>query len=140
VWHLVLEPGAEVQLPAARSGGTVRTLYVFEGPSLDVAGTTVEGGHGALVACDRPLDLTAPATGGVEVLVLQARPIGEPVAQYGPFVMTTRAEIQQAFEDYQRTGFGGWPWPEDGPVHGPSPERFARHADGRVEREAEPVG
>ena len=54
--------------------------------------------------------------------------------QYGPFVMNTRAEIQQAFADYQRTRFGGWPWPSDDPVHARDEGRFARHADGRVER------
>jgi hypothetical protein len=69
-----------------------------------------------------------------EFLLLQGRPIREPVAQYGPFVMNTRDEIHQAFTDYQRTGFGGWPWPSDEPVFSRTEGRFARHADGRVER------
>ena len=66
--------------------------------------------------------------------MLQGRPIGEPVAQYGPCVMNTQAEIRQAFADYQRTGFGGWSWGDAAPVHGEDAARFARHPDGRVER------
>jgi hypothetical protein len=58
----------------------------------------------------------------------------EPVVQYGPFVMNTRQEIQQAFVDYQRTQFGGWPWPSNGPVHPASEGRFCRQVDGKVER------
>jgi hypothetical protein len=48
-------------------------------------------------------------------------------------VMNTQAELQQAFDDYRRTEFGGWPWPDNAPVHGAEPVRFAKHADGRTE-------
>jgi hypothetical protein len=47
--------------------------------------------------------------------------------------MNDEAGLRQTFIDYQRTGFGGWPWPDDGPVHGASRGRFAVHPDGRIE-------
>src|SRR5918997_256212 len=136
LWHLTFGPGARWQLPAAADARTQRVLYVFEGSSLTVDGEIVDAGHGALVDASAPLDL-AGGRDGVQVLVLQGRPIGEPVAQYGPFVMNDEAGIRQAFDDYRRTGFGGWPWHRDDPVHDADAPRFARRADGTVDtREA----
>ncbi|HUF99926.1 MAG TPA: pirin family protein [Ilumatobacter sp.] len=137
IWHLVFEPGTSFDLPAAANDDTVRVLYIFDGGGLDIDGEAVPPSHGAVVDSGQALTLTASER--VEVLMLQGRPLGEPVAQHGPFVMNTQAEIQQAFADYQRTKFGGWPWPADDPVHGIDPTRFARHADGRVEKAPVPA-
>jgi hypothetical protein len=108
---------------------------VVEG-SMSVADHPVTEATGVAVRSDEPVKVTAgPA--GAEVLLLQGRPIGEPVAQYGPFVMNDRAGIEQAVQDYQSTGFGGWPWPTDDPVQPRDAGRFARHADGRHEKRSE---
>jgi quercetin 2,3-dioxygenase len=139
IWHIRLEPGADWTLPAAAGADTARTLYVFEGAGLEAAGDAVDGSTGAVLDATRSVTLRADGTTGAECLVLQGRPIGEPVAQYGPFVMNDRAGIQQALADYQRTGFGGWPWPEDDPVHERERGRFARHADGRTEELDDPM-
>lgn len=132
ICHVQLEPGACTGLPAAASAETVRTLYVFTGGPVEIEGEAIEGGTGAVVRSDRAAVLEAST--GAEVLVLQGRPIREPVVRYGPFVMNDRVGVQQALEDYQRTGFGGWPWPADDPVHGRDGSRFARYPDGQLER------
>jgi redox-sensitive bicupin YhaK (pirin superfamily) len=132
IWQIVLEPGAKWTLPPAKGARTVRTLYFFAGGPLEIEGRVVTQHSAIDVDASRPISLAA-RDGKVEVLLMQGRPIGEPVAQYGPFVMNTRAELEQAFYDYQRTQFGGWPFPQNEPVHPRERGRFARHADGRVE-------
>ncbi|MFS8064975.1 MAG: pirin family protein [Byssovorax sp.] len=132
IWCIQLEPGARWTLPAAASAETVRTLYFFRGPSLRVAGETIRA-HAAVSVRSAADVLLEAGEGECEILILQGRPIGEPVVQHGPFVMNTRAEVQRAVSDYQRTRFGGWPWPSDDPVHAGDAGRFARHADGREE-------
>src|SRR5580765_32946 len=127
IWHVVAEPGAQWTVPPAAGPETVRTLYVFEG-SVRIGDREIEAPTGVVLRVDRSVDVAAgPA--GAEALVLQGRPIGEPVAQYGPFVMNDEAGIEQAFADYRATGFGGWPWPADDPVHARDAERFAHRRD-----------
>ena len=132
IWTLKMAANARWTLPAASGAGTRRSLYFFKGVSLVVGGQAVKGQTGMELRCDEDIELlNGPEF--AELLVLQGRPIAEPVAQYGPFVMNTQAEIQQAFADYQRTQFGGWPWPDNAPVHGGQERRFANHADGKNE-------
>jgi redox-sensitive bicupin YhaK (pirin superfamily) len=133
IWSIRMDPGAKWTLPNAKESRAVRTLYFFVGSTLRV-GTEGVREHAALVVdCTEPLELEA-GKDGCEILMLQGRPIGEPVVQHGPFVMNRHEEINRAMLDYQRTRFGGWPWPSDDPVHGRDATRFAKHADGRVER------
>jgi redox-sensitive bicupin YhaK (pirin superfamily) len=128
-----MEPGARWTLPAATGNGTRRLLYFFKGTRLSLAGQWVEPGQVIEVLASAALELFN-GDAETELLMLQGRPIGEPVAQYGPFVMNTQAEIEQAFADYRRTAFGGWPWSAPDPVHPRDSGRFARHADGRTEK------
>ncbi|WP_210543358.1 pirin family protein [Rhodoferax sp. PAMC 29310] len=135
IWTIRLSPGAGWRLPAAVGESTRRSLYFFKGSKISVGGQELSQHAVMEVRADTALFLeNQSAEQDAEFLLLQGRPIGEPVAQYGPFVMNTKAEISQAIADYQRTQFGGWPWPDNAPVHGRDPARFATHPDGREEK------
>jgi redox-sensitive bicupin YhaK (pirin superfamily) len=134
IWTLRLAPGARLVLPPAQAG-TNRTLYFFVGSKALLSSSPVQRGQALFVEPTAELVLENGDT-EAEFLLLQGKPIGEPVVQYGPFVMNTAEEIQTAFRDYQRTRFGGWPFQRDDPVHPRDRGRFARHADGRIEEAA----
>ncbi|MFZ5480124.1 MAG: pirin family protein [Myxococcota bacterium] len=130
IWTIRLAPGARWTVPPAKPG-TNRTLYLFAGEAR-VAGAAFAGKVGLALRPDAPVPVDSD--GGCEFLLLQGRPIGEPVVAHGPFVMNTPSEIHQAFADYRRTRFGGWPWSRNDPVHPRDAGRFARHVDGSVEK------
>ena len=134
IWTLRMPPGARFTLPAANAG-TRRNLYFFKGQSVSVGGQEVPSHSAIELQGDAAVGLI---NGGEEseFLLLQGKPIAEPVVQYGPFVMNTQAEIRQTIADYQSTQFGGWPWVDHEPTHGHNPERLAIHPGGRVEKPA----
>jgi hypothetical protein len=132
IWTIRMQPGAKWALPAAKGTGTRRTLYFFHGEKARVGGEEVKAPAAIELRADAAVELVA-GEAVTEFLLLQGRPIAEPVAQYGPFVMNTQAEIMQAMQDYRRTQFGGWRWDDPAPVHGSEPKRFAKYPDGRVE-------
>ncbi|HVZ46987.1 MAG TPA: pirin family protein [Ramlibacter sp.] len=132
IWTLRQEPGARFTLPRAAHSDARRTLYCFKGASASIDGQRVQAPCAVVLRADAEVSVEAGET-VTEFLLLQGRPIAEPVAQHGPFVMNTQEEIVQAFSDYRRTQFGGWPFEGSAPVHGRDASRFAKHPDGRVE-------
>jgi quercetin 2,3-dioxygenase len=111
--HATVSPGALLQLPWDPSFNAL--VYVLAGGGrIESQGRPVRDGQLVVlgrgdwleVRADDQQDSRSPA---LEVLVLGGRPIREPVAAYGPFVMNTKAELGQALEDFQAGLFGDIP-------------------------------
>ena len=99
---VTLPPGTVFEQPIPGTHNAF--VYVFGGV-VDVAGTPVESDRMAILSNTEGADgvrLEAVGDTAARVLVVAGRPLNEPIVQYGPFVMNTQAEIQQAFEDFQR--------------------------------------
>lgn len=109
VWLLETSGPCEITLPPCRFPGVHRTLYLYNNTGVvRVGGARVVGRSGVrLDPSEQVVLTTALAT---KALVLQGRPIREPVIQSGPMVMNTREEVRAAFAEFEQTQFGGWPW------------------------------
>ena len=126
-----MEADAEWLLEAAH-GDTERSLYFYRGNNISVNDYEIPSYQAIHLESGYP----ASVRNGKEesyLLLLQGCPIRETVIQYGPFVMNSKTEIQEAFDDYRRTEFGGWPWPRPDQVHDRKLGRFAKYGDGRKE-------
>lgn len=101
-----LEPGADITVPVS-SDETV-CVYVFQGTAhVGVDARVIDDGQLAVLGSGDAVRLAAPAAGsGARLLLLAGRPLREPVARYGPFVMNTRDELEQAFADYDAGRMG----------------------------------
>jgi redox-sensitive bicupin YhaK (pirin superfamily) len=103
-WDVRLEPDAVLQaeLPASHNA----FLYAYEGEALVGADRTALPHRAAGLLSEGDAVRIEAGEQGARVLVLAAKPIREPTVQYGPFVMNTRAEIEQAIADYQSGRLG----------------------------------
>lgn len=131
IWLIKMEAGAIWQIPNAEAGLN-RTLYFYQGEKIDVEGFQIPINHGIDLISDKAITINNKTEEG-HFLFLQGRPINEPVAQQGPFVMNTPQEIKEAITEFRKTEFGGWPWGSYDHTHPRGRGRFALHADGREE-------
>jgi redox-sensitive bicupin YhaK (pirin superfamily) len=132
VLHVVIHPGGSVVIPKANKEGVNRSLYLIEGHTNNVKVDGQVVNEKLCLVVDASKDVTIELSSSdsetneeVQFLLLQGKPIDEPIAQHGPFVMNTQSEIRDAFMDYQRSQFGGWPWPRDDMVFPQDKGRFA---------------
>ena len=111
--HASVQPGAQLLLPWPREFNAL--VYVLAGSGtigaehrpIHTGNLAVHGAGDALeISADQVQEARHPV---LDVLILGGRPIGEPVVAHGPFVMNTRDEIVQAFEDYQAGRLGTVP-------------------------------
>jgi len=131
IWNIHMEPGAQFSLPLAGEGIN-RSIYFYSGDKLMLNEEELKFYHSADVSSSTGIDIIAGSK-ECKILVLQGKPINEPVVQHGPFVMNTIEEIKATYSEFQKTRFGGWPWPKYDNVHDPKKGRFAKHSDGRLE-------
>ncbi len=109
-----------------------RSLFFYKGDKIIIEEKTIYTNHIIELQANANIEIQN-GNQDAYFLILEGKPIGEPVAQYGPFVMNTQEEIQQAMKDYGRTQFGGWPWSEREVVHHREKGRFALHTSGKEE-------
>ncbi len=105
--HFSIAPGGSIEqnVPVEQSA----MIYVFRGElRLGADAIRVREGQAALLTSGDAIRLTVAADAGetAQALLLSGQPLNEPVARYGPFVMNTREQIEQAFVDYQSGRFG----------------------------------
>lgn len=111
-----------------------RFLFYYEGEdSVSIEGTPLRISQLADLYGDQDIVIKS-GNSKAKLLLLESEPINEPIAAYGPFVMSTERELQEAFMEYRQTEFGGWPWgeKESDIVIDKNAGRFASYQFGKV--------
>jgi redox-sensitive bicupin YhaK (pirin superfamily) len=133
IFLIKMDAEAELTLPVI-SKTLIRNLYFYEGnDNLIIESTAIQPSNHIKLSGNDEIVITNGKSDSY-LLLLEGEPIGEPVVQYGPFVMNTEKEIREAFADYRNTQFGGWPWDRPDPLHERNAGRTARYADGTIDK------
>lgn len=128
-----MDPSVEYELPISTST-LKRSIYNYSDGTVVILGEELGKKMYMFLSANNTTKVLNVSNRKAKLLLLESEPINEPILAYGPFVMTTKEEIRQAYDDFQRTHFGGWPFPKSEVAHSKEMGRFAEYPDGRVER------
>ncbi|MFT5915419.1 MAG: redox-sensitive bicupin YhaK (pirin superfamily) [Bacteroidia bacterium] len=128
VYTAKMEAEASWILPKTNSEAN-RTLFLYKGASIEIEGKSIHSNTTIELLAGEDIKIK---NGNEEAyfLILEGKPIGEPVVQHGPFVMNTQEEIRETMREYGKTQFGGWPWSKAEIAHPKEKGRFALHGNG----------
>jgi redox-sensitive bicupin YhaK (pirin superfamily) len=131
VYTVKMEANATWTLPKTSQEAS-RSIFFYKGESIAIEGQTINSDHIIEALAGEDILIQNGATDAF-FLILEGKPINEPVVQHGPFVMNTAEEIQETMREYGKTQFGGWPWGEREVAHSKEKGRFALHSNGKEE-------
>lgn len=131
IFLITLAANSTITIPAT-SASSNRFAYFYQGQNLVIAGSEIQAKHLLELKADSEIVLQSNDH-EARILWLEGEPIGAPVAAYGPFVLNSREELEQAFQRYQKTHFGGWPWSSTAPVFEREKPRYASFDGGKYE-------
>lgn len=129
IFILELEPYSKFLIPKTQ-GLFTRSLYFYEGSFLFLQTEKIPSATGMFLNPNEDISIQNGDSLG-KILFLQARPILEPIVNYGPFVMNTREEIYQAIADYNAQKFGKWEFDSFEPTHAKR-ERFVEYPNAKL--------
>ena len=131
VYTVKMEANALWTLPKTSSEAN-RSIFFYKGDTIVAEEHKVPSGHMIEAVADEEISFQNGSSASY-FLILEGKPINEPVVKHGPFVMNTEDEIRETMKEYGRTQFGGWPWKEQEVAHARDRGRFALHSNGNEE-------
>ena len=130
IWEGQLASGKKLTIPKFPENVPVQ-LFIRSGEVM-VDGNKITSSSLFVYTSDKEVQFEV--TEALDFMVFTGKEIKEEVFAYGPFVMTTREEVVQAYNDFERTMFGGWPWPDGSPTIPASEGRFSVNHKGQEKR------
>ena len=130
VAHFQMDEATEISIPSSKNS-VIKSLYLYEG-GIEINKQLITEAHQIILDSSKTYTICSKQKS--KILLLQSKPINEPVAKYGPFVMNEQNEINQKINEFRLTFFGGWPWSKNDHTHSSSLERFAKYPDGKTQK------
>ena len=131
IFTVKMDPKAVWTLPKTIAQAN-RSIFFYKGNTIEIDSKIITSDSCIEVRPEQDVEIKN-GDSNTFLLILEGKPMREPVVQHGPFVANSPEEIREVMREYGKTQFGGWPWQETEMAHAKSRGRFALHSNGKEE-------